>query len=671
MKKSFLFVSMLLLAVSLSAQPNLMNYQGVARDRSGQVIGNKNIALQIHIIAGEVNEAPVYTEIHKITTSRFGVFNIHIGSGTPIYGHFSDITWALDNHYVKIEMDMKGESNFKDMGTTQLLSVPYAFHAQTAGSVVEGESPTLKSAKPGVKSQTWSMFGNRETNPEKDKLGTTDSTDLVIVSNNKEAMRIRSNGNVWIANKLDIGGNLRVRGDSVIIDHNLYVGDTTNTRSLYVKDDVSDEGDGGFVTTFENENDGEGDGINIRLGKPRANNGLPDPGVSPEITDAQMNNMKDLISNNVSESKKMEILQDLIEDGLKEDYETIGGLAVGVGNMVTGFINDQLGLERTIVPYVELFGGYNKTIAGVGVKIPKLDFGPYTFPRIPEMNLSLIGVDEIPLNDMSFWGIPAIKLTDVENNPLSNHNEFIRFSDVSNQKMGAIRAESVSDWTSNHLTPTYLMGLRKAFTSAVDKKHGKYHFKQEVSQAVDAYKNIGVEYSSGNGDYAEWLARINPKERISAGDIVGVIGGKITKDLSNAEQVMAVSHNPIVLGNVPEEEKLHLGNNIAFMGQIPVKIMGPVSSGDYIVGKGDISGYGIAVSPDEMAVEDLKSAVGRAWDTNPDNGPKMVNTVVGIHNGDYLNIFKQYEKRLKSSEDRLEALESKFEILTGSTVESE
>jgi hypothetical protein len=92
------------------------------------------------------------------------------------------------------------------------------------------------------------------------------------------------------------------------------------------------------------------------------------------------------------------------------------------------------------------------------------------------------------------------------------------------------------------------------------------------------------------------------------------------------------------------------------MGQIPVKMMGPVVAGDYIVGKGDIKGFGVAISPEDMTIEDFKYAVGRSWDTNTESGPKMVNTVVGVHNGDYLNILKRTEDRLKSVEDKVEAL---------------
>jgi len=728
MKRINLLVFLLLLTVILSAQPNLMNFQGVARDKSGQVAGNKNISLQIHVIAGEVFDAPVYTEIHKITTTQFGVFNIHIGAGNPVNGSFSDIKWGLGNHYVKVEMDMSGGSNFKDLGTTQLLSVPYAFHAQTAGSVVEDGEGTLKSARPGVKSQTWSLFGNRETEPGKDRLGTTDAADLILITNDKEAMRILSNGDVNISNNAKTGGNWSVsgesllegnlvvggetelegtlnvkkesvlegtlnvkkesvlegnlevygasvlhgnatfKGESVIIDNNLSVGNKFITKGLEVKDNMADNGPGGFVAVFENTNNNKGDGINIKLGKESANNGLPDIDYDPGITAQQIDQMKSLISCDISANAKLTILQNLAVEGIQADYQMYGGLAVGVGNILIDFINDELTFPKVKV-FPEWDWSYNfpLEIGRVGFTIPAQHIGPINMPDIPDVSLGAVGIDEINIKSMDFWGIPEICLDDKVSNPLNNENEFIRFSDMANKRMGAVRAESVSDWVSNNLTASYMLGLRGALVSTLDKKHARYHFKQQITSTLKDYTTLGVEYSSGNGDYAEWLERLNPDEKVSAGDIVGVVGGKITKNLSNAEQVMAVSHFPIVLGNVPEEEKLHLGNNIAFMGQIPVKVMGPVRSGDYIVGKGGISGYGVAVSQEDMTIEDFKYAVGRSWDTNTDSGPKMINTVVGIHNGDYLNILKQYESRFKSTEDRLQALESKIEILVGST----
>ena len=674
------------MGLMVSAQPQLMNYQGVARGHDGQVLSEQLISLRIHIVSGEADGPIAYTEVHRVRTGGLGSFSVRIGGGEVLFGSFPDIPWARHNHFIRVEMDADGGSRYTDMGTTQLLSVPYAFHAQTAGSLVFDPYDTGDSGDPaknnsnnpnnqgnnasntGVAANTWSLFGNRRSDPDKDKLGTTDNVDLVFVTNNEERMRIMSDGTVIIAEGLDIGGNLRVRGDEVIIDHDLHVGGITHTRGLVVKDDMPD---GGFIATFENTNEDKGDGINIRLGRMRANNGLEVIGFSPDMSQDQMAQVRSLISCELSMSQKTVVLAELVKDGIVEDAQTIAGMAVDVGNHVRVFINDKIKLGHDIVPRTQIFNGYRlrmPTIAGVGipdVNVPAIRIGPWGLPAIPEINLTAFGIPAVPVLDPAFWGVPNLCLDDVVSNPLNNDNEFIRFSDADNQRMGAIRAESVKDWADNYLSVSFMMGLRGAYMSAVDKKHGKHHFKQQITQAVDAYKNIGVEYTSGNGDYAEWLERLDHSEHISPGDIVAVAGGKITRDLSNAEQVMAVSHYPIVLGNVPEEGRIHLGNNIAFMGQIPVKIMGPVSTGDYIVGMGDIPGYGVAISPEQMTVEDFRFAVGRAWETHSDRGPKMVNTVVGVHNGDYIHVLKSYESRLKETENRLEALEGKMGTLMG------
>ena len=42
----------------------------------------------------------------------------------------------------------------------------------------------------------------------------------------------------------------------------------------------------------------------------------------------------------------------------------------------------------------------------------------------------------------------------------------------------------------------------------------------------------------------------------------------------------------------------------------------------------------------------------------------MVNTVIGIHNGDYINILKRYEARFNESESRLQSVEAKVDVLT-------
>ena len=100
------------------------------------------------------------------------------------------------------------------------------------------------------------------------------------------------------------------------------------------------------------------------------------------------------------------------------------------------------------------------------------------------------------------------------------------------------------------------------------------------------------------------------------------------------------------------------------MGQIPVKVMGPVSSGDYIVAKSEVQGYGVAINPVNMKVEDYKLAVGRSWTTNEKDGPKMVNTVVGVHNNNFLDLIKDLKEKADENDARLKAIEAKLNMTT-------
>jgi hypothetical protein len=112
-------------------------------------------------------------------------------------------------------------------------------------------------------------------------------------------------------------------------------------------------------------------------------------------------------------------------------------------------------------------------------------------------------------------------------------------------------------------------------------------------------------YESGNGDYAEWLERLTPDEPIMVGDIVGVTGSKITRTTDGADQVMAVSFKPIVLGNMPPERDAHLYEKVAFMGQTLVKVAGRVEIGDFIVPRGLNDGMGVGVRPDAITAAQL------------------------------------------------------------------
>lgn len=128
-------LSVLLMTVFAFAQaPQMFNYQGVARDNSGNVLANQNISLRLSIISGTPGGTTEYSETQSVTTNQFGLFTVAIGNGSLVSGNFNTIAWSSNLHFVKVEMDATGGSSYTTMGTSQLLSVPYAMYAETSGS---------------------------------------------------------------------------------------------------------------------------------------------------------------------------------------------------------------------------------------------------------------------------------------------------------------------------------------------------------------------------------------------------------------------------------------------------------------------------------------------------------------------------------------------------------
>ena len=141
---SFLLSTLCFLLLTLVTQaqtpPNAFNYSAVARNASGEALKQKSIGIQASIIKTTSTGEVQYKENHVVTTDDFGLFNLVIGAGAVQTGSMANIQWGNDNYYLSIAMDVNGGTNFLTMGTTQLLSVPYALYAKSAGSVSGGNT---------------------------------------------------------------------------------------------------------------------------------------------------------------------------------------------------------------------------------------------------------------------------------------------------------------------------------------------------------------------------------------------------------------------------------------------------------------------------------------------------------------------------------------------------
>ncbi len=123
MKKRILtFLFSILLGITAYAQtPQSFNYQAVLRDASGNILVNQDVSIGIAILQGSVSGTEVFSEIQNTTTNNFGLTNLKIGSVNTT--GFQTIDWADGPYFIQISVD----GNI--MGTSQLLSVPYALHA--------------------------------------------------------------------------------------------------------------------------------------------------------------------------------------------------------------------------------------------------------------------------------------------------------------------------------------------------------------------------------------------------------------------------------------------------------------------------------------------------------------------------------------------------------------
>ena len=600
--------------------PQGMKYQAVARDLSGLEITNEALSLKI-LFRGELNNSNIYyIETHDITTNEFGLFSLCIGEGNVEQGKFDKIPWAEENIWIELAIKEEGDDYYTTLSNSKLLAVPYAYHANTANRINDnGNSNNGNGTQAGVPSQNWSLFGNSKSDPEKDKLGTTDAADLVFVTDNIERMRLLSTGELLVKENAQFDKNVNIDG-------------ITKTDYLVVADEVNDT--------------------------------IPD--IYPR--DGSIVDVRGLF--------------------IADSIAIRGGLDIGGNLSVHG---DKVEIDKDLYVGRNVFLNVNDQFSPRGETI---NYGKFTSNGQVTINSTLTGgdsdYDAYPLRvEGSNQGI-AVKLNAGTPN---NSNNFITFFNSSGAAIGRIEGETILEAVT---TPEYIFDNAlfvaeevKAIANVVSAAIPVATVGTPVAQAgpcgaciamaaadlvlasanligynAFALTNLGVTYQSGSADYAEWLERNNPNEKISAGDIVGVNGGKISKYTTNAQQYMVISTKPAILGNMPMTGKEGLYEKVAFMGQIPVKVRGIVLSGDYILPSGFNDGIGRAVSSDNLTAEEYREIVGVAWSSSLLNeGISIINMAIGLNANDVSKLVVQLENKYNALEERIAALENVAEVL--------
>lgn len=124
--------------ININAQPpQSFKYQAVARDVAGDILETQSVTFRVSILQSTATGTLRYQEIHPMVTNEHGLVSLEIGNGVPTYGDFTTVLWGADDFYMKIELDPNGGSAYQEMGTSQLLSVPYALFAGDDGDWIK------------------------------------------------------------------------------------------------------------------------------------------------------------------------------------------------------------------------------------------------------------------------------------------------------------------------------------------------------------------------------------------------------------------------------------------------------------------------------------------------------------------------------------------------------
>jgi len=146
---------------SFGQAPEAFKYQAVVRDAGNLILNNQVVGIRLTIQQSTIGGVIVYSETFSPTTNAYGLVNLEIGTGTTSYD-FTTIDWANGPYFMETSVDVTGGASYAVMGTSQLMSVPYALHANTAENVLNDQVDDAD-ANPTNEIQTISRTGTTVT----------------------------------------------------------------------------------------------------------------------------------------------------------------------------------------------------------------------------------------------------------------------------------------------------------------------------------------------------------------------------------------------------------------------------------------------------------------------------------------------------------------------------
>jgi uncharacterized protein (TIGR02145 family) len=130
MRLIFLLALTVLSTALIAQAPALIPYQAIARNAAGEPLASSTLNARFTIHDGTATGTNVWQELQTVSTTALGLFTVQLGSSVALTG----VNWATGAKFMQVEIDLG--QGFVDIGTQQLLSVPYALHSSSASNAL-------------------------------------------------------------------------------------------------------------------------------------------------------------------------------------------------------------------------------------------------------------------------------------------------------------------------------------------------------------------------------------------------------------------------------------------------------------------------------------------------------------------------------------------------------